>query len=94
MLAARVEQEAGAGLDHQGQPELLRQRADAGGPGGQVRAEGVQVVVVERERAAVVAEVGDQAQGVVEPVVGEAVGVVAVAQRPSAQALAKRRLSR
>ncbi len=51
------------------------------GAGREAGGERVEVHVVEGEADAVVAEVGQQAEGVVEAEVGEAVGAVAEAQR-------------
>ena len=61
-------------------PSRSSTAGDRGDPAGQVRRERVEVVVVQGQRDAVVAEVGDDGERVVEPVVGEAVGAVAEPQ--------------
>src|SRR5881396_2628830 len=58
-----------------------------------VRVEGIESGVVEGEGAALVSELGDHPERVIEPVMGEAVRVVAVAERPRLHALANRRPS-
>lgn len=80
VLAPRVEQVAGPGLDHQPQVQFGEPVAECRHPGRQRGRERVQVVVVEGQRHPLVAQVGDDPQGVVEPVVGEAVGAVAEPQ--------------
>ncbi|GAA3292970.1 hypothetical protein GCM10020295_13610 [Streptomyces cinereospinus] len=82
MFAARVEHVAGARLHGDAQPERAEPPGDAAGAGRQVRGERVEVHVVEGEADAVVAEVGEQGEGVVQAEVGEAVGAVAEPERP------------
>src|SRR4051812_38412072 len=80
MLAARVEQVAGAGLDRHRQPEVLEpvlQRRHPRGQPGRVR---VQVMMVEGEGDRVVPVLGQERERVAEPVVAQPVGVVAIAQ--------------
>lgn len=81
MFAARVEYVAGAGLHGDAQTERVQPPGEAAGAGGEVVGEGVEVHVVEGQADAVVAEVGEEGQGVVEAEVGEAVGAVAEAER-------------
>jgi len=81
VLLARVEQEARAGLDHRAEApgrEVARQGLRAALPAFFER---VEVVVVQRQRHAVVPDVGDQRDRVAQAVVRRAVGVVGVAQR-------------
>src|SRR5690606_22547723 len=80
VLAAGVEDVAGAGLDGDPEPECVQPPGDPVGAGGQVRGEGVEVHVVEGQADSVVAEVGEQTEGVVETEIGEAVGAVAETQ--------------
>ena len=92
VLAARVEREARAGLDDAREPELVEQRAQRRRARAHQRRVGVEVDVVERERDAVVAAVGEQPQRVLEPVADEPVGDVAVAQpRPAVEAASRHR---
>lgn len=77
VLAARVQDIAGAGLDGDPEPEGGEPTGDLAGAFGEVRGQGVQVHVVERQADAVVAEVGEEPEGVVEAEVGEPVGAVA-----------------
>lgn len=76
VLAARIEDVAGPGLDGHTEPQLAEAPGDPGGTGGQVGGERVEVHVVEGQPDAVVAEIGEQPEGVVEPQIGEAVGAV------------------
>ena len=81
VLAARVEQEARPCLDDAAEPpraELARQRLGPPHPAFRQR---VEMLEVERQRHAVVAGLGDQRDGIAEPVVGRAIGVVGEAQR-------------
>ncbi len=80
VLAARVEHVAGARLHRDAQPERVQPAGDPAGAVRQVVAERVEMHVVQRQADAVVAEVGEEAEGVVEPEVGEAVGAVAEAE--------------
>lgn len=80
VFAPGVEHIAGARLHGDRQPELVQPVREAAGAGGQVRRERVQVHVVEGQPDAVVAEVGEEGEGVVETEVGEAVGSVAEAE--------------
>lgn len=80
VLAARVEYIAGAGLHGDVQTERVQALCKAAGAGGEVRGEGVEVHVVERQADAVIAEVGEEGESVVETEVGEAVGAVAEAE--------------
>lgn len=80
VLAARVEDVAGAGLDGDLEAEGGQPLREALGAGAEVGFEGVEVHVVEGESDAVVAEVGEEGEGVVETQVGEAVGPVSEAQ--------------
>jgi hypothetical protein len=80
VLAPRVEQVSRAGLDHHREVEPAQQIGGAGNLPGGVRRERVQVVMIQRERHAGVAELGDHRERVGQPVVGEAVGAVAEAQ--------------
>ena len=73
VLAARVEREAGAGLDHARELELVEQPPQRRGAAAHARRVGVEVDVVERERDAAVAAVGEQPDGVLEPVAGQPV---------------------
>src|SRR5690606_5488177 len=77
VLAAGAEDVAGAGLDGAPGPGCVQPPGDPVGAGGQVRGEGVEVHVVEGQADSVVAEVGEQTEGVVETEIGEAVGAVA-----------------
>ena len=78
VLGARVHEVARAGLDDDAEAELVAPRAHPLGPRRSVVGERVEVLHVEGERDAVVARVGEQRERVVEPVVGQAVGVVGV----------------
>lgn len=80
VLAARVEHIAGARLHRDAQAERVQPVRDPAGAGGQVVGERVEVHVVEGQADAVVAEVGEEGEGVVEAEVGEAVGAVAEAE--------------
>ena len=77
MLAARVKQEAGPGLDHTAQVQTLQERANGIGSSWKVRRQGIERVIVQREGDAAIAELGENREGVFQAVVGEAVGVVA-----------------
>ena len=77
MLVPRVEQVAGAGLDHDGQVELGQPARDRRRAGGEIRGERVEVRVVEGQRDPLVAQIGDHRQRVVQAMVGEPVGAVA-----------------
>ena len=81
MLVARVEQVARAGLDHRTQSERPQQRADALRLACPIVGKGIEVVVIQRQRDAVIPRIRNQVQRIVEPVVGGAVGVVGEAQR-------------
>ena len=77
VFAAQVEDEARAGLDYAAHPvagQLPGQSRDAHRQFGRAR---VEVVDVECECHAAITEIGEDLDGVLEPVVGEAVGVVA-----------------
>ena len=81
VLAPRVQQVTGAGLDDHGEVRARSSRPrDLGDPPGQVGGVRVEVAVVEGQRHAPVAEVGDDRERVGEPVVGEPVGAVPEAQ--------------
>lgn len=80
MLAARVEDIARTCLHGDVQPERVQSARCAAGAGGDVRGERVEVHVVERQSDAVVAEIGQQGERVVEAQIGEAVGAVAEAE--------------
>ncbi len=80
VFAARVEHVAGARLHRDAQSERVQPPRDPSGAGGEVRGEGVEVHVVEGQTDAVVAEVGEEGERVVEPEVGETVGAVAEAE--------------
>ena len=92
MLAPRVEEEPCACLNHERESQGLRQAGDARDFSRQIVGERVEVRMVQREGAALVAQIGHDPKGIVEPVMGEAVGVVPVAER-AIHALAKRRPS-
>ena len=76
MLAAGVEQEPRPGLDDAAQLVALEGLPDAADLAREVVAERVERVDVQRQRDAAVAQLREDRQGVLEPVVGEAVGVV------------------
>ena len=80
VLAARVEREAGAGLHDAGELELVEQPPQRGGAAAHAGRVGVEVDVVERQRDAAVAAVGEQPDGVLEPVAGQPVGDVGVVE--------------
>ncbi len=84
VLLARIEQVARAGLDHAAQAEIAQEVGKSGRAPLPPRFHRVEVVVVERQRDAVVARVGDQPHRVVQAVVGRAVGVVGEAERHAA----------
>jgi hypothetical protein len=75
MLPRGVEHEPRARFDRDVESALIEQRAECADLIG-ASALGVQVVNVRRERDAVVAEVGEDPDGILEPVEGEAVRVV------------------
>lgn len=77
VLAPGVEEVGGAGLDRHVESVPGQVPGDRVHPPGQVVRVRVEVTVVEGERDAVVAEVGEDREDVAEPVVGEAVGPVA-----------------
>ena len=81
VLSHRVEEESCARLDADAQPpalEVPRDGRDLGGRG----AERIEVLDVGRQSEAVVAEVGDEVNRLVEAVVRQSVGVVREAQTP------------
>jgi hypothetical protein len=80
VLAARVEHIAGARLHGDTEAERVQPVRDPAGAGGEVGGERVEVHVVEGQSDTVVAEVGEEGEGVVEPEVGETVGAVAEAE--------------
>lgn len=84
VFAPWVEHIAGARLDGDRQSERVQAVREAAGTGGQVRREGVQMHVVESQTDTVVAEVGEQGEGIVETKVGETVGAVAESDRGGA----------
>ena len=78
MLAPRVEQEACPGFDRRTQLQAIQQAShgpEVSGPGGvaDVRIEGMKI---ERECDAAVAQLGQDLEGIFQPMVGEPVGVV------------------
>ena len=77
VLAPRVEYVAGAGLDGDAQAEFVQSAGEFVCAGSEVGGQRVQVHVVERQTDAVVAEVGEEGEGVVQAEVGQAVGAVA-----------------
>src|SRR5699024_73884 len=80
VLVPRIEQIAGAGLDHRIQPQpgqLPRQR---GGLGANARGERVEMVMVEGECHAGVPELGDHLHRIAEAVVPETIRAVGQAQ--------------
>src|SRR5690606_17113061 len=79
-LAPRVEQETRAGLHHDAEPQFGQSRRDTTGLCRHVVGERVQMRVIQRQRHSRVTEIGDDGQGVVEPVVGETVGAVTESQ--------------
>lgn len=81
VLAAGVEDVPGPGLDGDAEAQLLEPGRHPTGAGAEVRGEGVEVHVVEGQADPVVAEVGEEAEGVVQAEVGESVGAVAEADR-------------
>ncbi|GJE41972.1 hypothetical protein AEGHOMDF_1142 [Methylobacterium soli] len=84
VLVLRIEEEAGPRLDHGAEAEALQAaRHPLGLPRPFLR-EGVEMVDVEGERHAVISGLGDQLEGVVQPVVGGPVGVVGEAERHAA----------
>ncbi|CAM5259011.1 hypothetical protein SANTM175S_02063 [Streptomyces antimycoticus] len=80
MLAPGVENVPGAGLDRDAEAEPLEVAGDAAGAGGEVRGERVEMHMVEGQRDAVVAEVGEEGEGIGQAEVGQAVGAVGEAQ--------------
>ena len=80
VLGTRIEQEAGAGLDHRAEAQLLQPLGEAFGPRDPILGEGIEMVVVEGEGDAAVAVRRHQLQRVVEAVRSAAVGVVGEAQ--------------
>lgn len=81
VLLARVQDVPGAGLDGHREAQFREASGDAGGAGGEAGGERVVVHVVEGQSHAVVAEAGEEGEGVVEAEVGEAVGAIAEAER-------------
>lgn len=81
VLATRVKDIAGAGLEGDVQPEGVQSVREVSDADGEVRGERVEVHVVERQSDTVVAEVGEQGEGVVEAEIGEAVRAVAETER-------------
>ena len=77
MLAPRIEQVAGTGLHHQRQPELLRERAHPVDLARDILRKRIEMAGVEGERAALVSELVQKDQRLVEAMVRHAVGVVA-----------------
>src|SRR5690606_22517621 len=73
VLAPRVEDVPRAGLDGDGEAEPLEQRRGLRDPAGEPGRERVEVLVVEGEGDALVPELGDDGEGVRQPVVGEPV---------------------
>src|SRR5699024_2970104 len=80
VLVPRIEQVAGAGLDHRIQPEAGELPPQRGGLGGNARGEWVEVMVIEGERHAGVSELGDHLHRVTESVVAETVRAVGQVQ--------------
>lgn len=81
VLAARVEDITGPRLDGHAEPQSAEPVRHVPGAGGEIRGQGIEVHVVEGEADAVVAEVREESQGVVQAEVGEPVGAVAEADR-------------
>lgn len=79
VLAARVEDVAGARLDGDAEAVPVEDARHLPGAGGQVGDQGVQVHVVEGEADAVVAQVGEDREGVLQAEVGQAVRAVSPA---------------
>src|SRR5206468_816103 len=88
-----VEEEARSGFHDEREAEGVGEGGDSLDLDPDVRVEGIEMGVVEGEGAALVSELGDHPERVIEPVMGEAVRVVAVAERPRLHALANRRPS-
>lgn len=80
VFAARVEHIAGTRLDGDVQAERVQASGKPMGASGEVGRQRVEVHVVEGQPEAVVAEVGEKGEGVVETEVGEPVGAVAEAE--------------
>ena len=76
VLAARIEQEAGAGLYNGAEAQLFETVRQVLGAADEMRSEGVEVVVIQGERHPIVAGLGDEVERVVEAMVLDAVGVV------------------
>ena len=70
----------GPGLDDEPEPELVQPRREGADPAGQAGPVRVEMMMVEGQGDARVAEIGDHRERVLEPVIGEPVGAVAVAQ--------------
>jgi hypothetical protein len=77
VLAARVEDVAGAGLHRDGQTERVEPVGDPRDAPGQAGAHRVEVHVIQRQPDAVVAEFGQYIQCVIEPQIAQAVRAVA-----------------
>ena len=77
MLPARIEQEAGAGLDDRPHLQPRKSAAQPLDPLRPVRGIGRQRIVIDRDRHAPIADLGEQLDGVEQLVMGQAIGVVA-----------------
>ena len=77
MLAARIEQKTRPRLDDTAQPMFLQQSTNLGRALGQIGLERIENVMVQCQGDAAIAQIRDDRQGIFEPVMGEAVGVVA-----------------
>jgi hypothetical protein len=75
MLAARIEQVARARLDDAAEAVPVQQAGQRLGARNPTLRHRVEVVVVQRERDAGIARIGDEGDGILQPVVGGAVGV-------------------
>src|SRR5207249_10168233 len=80
VLAPRVEEKPGAGFHDGAQPVPCQEVGHAAGLPTPARRQGAEGVMVERQGAALVAQIRKNGEGVVQAVVGEPVGVVAEAQ--------------
>lgn len=80
MFRARVEQKARTRFDDASEAQLPKPPRDAFGLHLEICRIGIEVVVIEGQRNAVVPVFGDQLERIAEPVVRDAVGVISKTQ--------------